>query len=145
MNNINGVYVLIIQLDADTSIRVGALGKKTLKKGLYAYVGSAQTNLEQRIKRHFKKEKRLFWHIDYLLSKKTAKIVKVLYKQADRIEECEIARNVSQKGKSINDFGSSDCNCKSHLFCIENHYFLQKSMQTLHTKQISEKKILPFI
>ena len=134
MNTVKGVYVLIIQLDADTSVSVGGLGKKMLEKGLYAYVGSAQTNLEQRIRRHLRKKKRLFWHIDYLLNQKTVKIVKVLYKQAAKAEECKTAKNLIQKGKSINDFGCSDCNCKSHLFRIEEHRFLEKSMQTLHPK-----------
>ncbi|UCF45194.1 MAG: GIY-YIG nuclease family protein [Candidatus Bathyarchaeota archaeon] len=129
-----GVYVLIIQIDKDVSMNVGALGKLTFEKGLYAYVGSAQVNLEQRIKRHFGKEKRLFWHIDYLLDDSLARIVKVLYKQANRSEECEIAKAISERGEPAAGFGCSDCSCKSHLFRIGDYRFLQESMRVLHAE-----------
>ena len=120
-----GVYVLIIQVDENVDMNVGALGKLTFEKGLYAYVGSAQANLEQRIKRHLRKEKRLFWHIDYLLNDSAARIVKVLYKQADKTEECEIAKVIGERGESVDGFGCSDCSCKSHLFRIGDYRFLQ--------------------
>jgi Uri superfamily endonuclease len=41
-----GIYVLVIWLDDDVSLQIGALGERKFKKGLYAYVGSAQANLE---------------------------------------------------------------------------------------------------
>lgn len=129
-----GVYALIIQLDKDTGVNVGALGKLTFEKGLYAYVGSAQANLEQRIKRHLRKEKRLFWHIDYLLNNSATRIVKVLYKQADKTEECDLAKAIGERGKPIDGFGCSDCSCKSHLFRIEDYRFLQESMRVLHVE-----------
>jgi Uri superfamily endonuclease len=87
---------------------------------LYAYVGSAQTNLEQRVKRHLKREKRLFWHIDYLLDNNAAEIVKVLYKEGDKTEECKTATRIGENGTPIAGFGCSDCNCKSHLFHIKS-------------------------
>ena len=85
MKQLKGIYVLIIQVNKDINIKVGALGETAFPKGLYAYVGSAQTNLEQRVKRHLKTEKRKFWHIDYLLDNPTAKITKVFYKQGKRL------------------------------------------------------------
>ena len=126
--------MLIIQVDENVDVNVGALGKLTFEKGLYAYVGSAQANLEQRIKRHLGKEKRLFWHIDYLLNDSAARIVKVLYKQADKTEEFNLAKAIGEKGKPIESFGCSDCNCKSHLFRIENCSFLQESIRILHVE-----------
>jgi Uri superfamily endonuclease len=123
--------VLIIQVDENVDVNVGVLGKLTFEKGLYAYVGSAQANLEQRIKRHLGKEKRLFWHIDYLLNDSATRIVKVLYKQADKTEECEIAKVIGERGEPIGGFGCSDCNCKSHLFHIGDYSFLQETMQVL--------------
>jgi Uri superfamily endonuclease len=128
---LKGIYVLIIQVDKNASVNVGALGKLTLEKGIYAYVGSAQSNLEQRIKRHLGKEKRLFWHIDYLLNDSAARIVKVLYKQADKTEECNLAKVIGEKGKPVDGFGCSDCSCKSHLFRIGDYRFLQESMRVV--------------
>jgi Uri superfamily endonuclease len=126
--------VLIIQVDKNVDVNIGALGKLTFEKGLYAYVGSAQANLEQRIKRHLAKEKQLFWHIDYLLNNSAARIAKVLYKQADKTEECNLAKAIGEKGKPVDNFGCSDCKCKSHLFRIGNYRFLQKSMQVVHAE-----------
>ena len=125
-----GVYVLIIQLNGDTAVSVGALGTLAFKKGLYAYVGSSQTNMEQRIRRHLRREKQFFWHIDYLLNSSAAKIVQVFHKQADKVEECAIAMALGERGESIDGFGCSDCKCRSHLFRIRDCGFLQESMQT---------------
>ena len=122
---LKGIYVLIIQLTEDTEAYVGSLGRISFKQGLYAYVGSAQNNLEKRIKRHFRKEKCMFWHIDYLLDLDSALIIDVLYKNAKKSEECITARTINAKGLSINGFGSSDCRCKSHLFRIDDYNFLK--------------------
>jgi Uri superfamily endonuclease len=125
---LKGIYVLIIQVGKDADVAVGALGKLTFKKGLYAYVGSAQNNLEQRIKRHLRKEKRKFWHVDYLLNNDMAKITKVFYKQANKAEECTLAEEIRKRSKPISGFGCSDCNCKSHLFRIHDYQFLREFM-----------------
>ena len=129
-----GIYVLIIQVENDAVINVGALGALTFKPGLYAYVGSAQTILKQRIKRHLRKEKRLFWHIDYLLDSDASKVVEVLHKKADKTEECVIAEALSQKGEPIDGFGCSDCHCRSHLFRITDYGFLHNSMRLFYVK-----------
>jgi Uri superfamily endonuclease len=131
---LKGVYVLIIEVNRDTRLNVGALGKSTFEKGLYAYVGSAQNDLEKRVKRHFRKEKRKFWHVDYLLDDDATRVVKVFYKQADKTEECAIAKVIGERGEPINDFGSSDCNCESHLYRIRDYEFLQESMRVLDVK-----------
>jgi Uri superfamily endonuclease len=128
---LKGVYVLIIQVEKEAVLNVGALGTLTFKPGLYDYVGSAQANMEQRVKRHLKKEKRLFWHIDYLLDNDAAKVVKVLHKKAGKSEECTVAKALSEKGEPVDDFGCSDCDCRSHLFHIGDYGFLLNSMQVL--------------
>ena len=132
-----GVYVLIIQLNSDVDVSIGALGKRHFVRGVYAYVGSAQINLEKRISRHCRKEKRKFWHIDYLLNNRAAKILKVLFKEAAKTEECKIAMEISRKNEAVVSFGCSDCNCKSHLFQIEKPDFLQEDMVELKTSELS--------
>ena len=81
-----GVDVLLVEVSKDLKIRIGALGKMKLEKGSYAYVGSAQNNLEKRIERHLMKNKKKFWHIDYLLANEFAKVIKAVYKKAGRKE-----------------------------------------------------------
>ncbi|MCD6466081.1 DUF123 domain-containing protein [Candidatus Bathyarchaeota archaeon] len=94
--------------------------------GIYVYVGSAQNSLEKRIARHFRKKKKKFWHIDYLLEDENVKIITVLYKIAPRREECRIAKEINSIGSPIKGFGSSDCKCKSHLFKLNNYEELKK-------------------
>jgi Uri superfamily endonuclease len=95
------------------------------------YVGSAQANLKQRVKRHLRKEKHLFWHIDFLLESEAAQIEKVLYIQGDKATECEIAKEISTRGDPVNRFGCSDCKCQSHLFHVVDVNFLEKQMRAL--------------
>jgi len=119
MRKIKGIYVLFISVKRDIFVKVGALGKIKFSQGTYAYVGSAQNGIKKRVARHLKKEKRKFWHIDYLLGEKNTHIEKVAYQKAPKEEECRIAQALSQIGKPIRGFGCSDCSCSSHLFKIE--------------------------
>lgn len=115
-----GIYVLLIEVEKNINIRIGNLRRINFRKGFYAYIGSAQNNLEKRIERHLKKEKKKFWHIDYLLSSSFAKVNIVFYKETDKEEECKIAKMLSKIAKQIKGFGSSDCNCESHLFILND-------------------------
>jgi Uri superfamily endonuclease len=131
---VKGIYSIVIRVYEDISVRVGALGKIDFEKGIYVYVGSAQTNLEQRVNRHLRKDKRLFWHVDYLLNNDAAKIVDAFYMQGEKAFECAIANQIDTRGERINGFGCSDCRCKSHLFRVKNYSFLCESMQRLQVK-----------
>ncbi|RLF47255.1 MAG: GIY-YIG nuclease family protein [Thermoplasmata archaeon] len=119
-----GSYLLIMELTRDKNIAVGALGIIHFKKGYYAYVGSAMNSIEKRVERHLRKEKKLRWHIDYLL--KEAKVEKIYYKESQEKEECRIAKIFLSNGFSyVKNFGASDCNCESHLFYAEDEEKLQ--------------------
>ena len=109
-----GSYLLVIKKENDSIIRIGKLGEIPLKKGFYVYVGSALNGLEQRIQRHLRENKKIHWHIDYLL--KHAKIINAFYKENNTREECFIAKIFEETLHSISGFGCSDCKCKSHLF-----------------------------
>jgi len=123
-----GVYILVVSVSKDINVNVGALGSVNFEKGLYAYVGSAQNNLEKRIERHLRKTKQKFWHIDYLLDNADVEVLKVFHKKAGRLEECKIAKNISEIGVPVKGFGSSDCKCKSHLFKLKGYQFLREFM-----------------
>jgi Uri superfamily endonuclease len=109
-----GAYVLVMTLPKDTSIIVGKKGLLHFEKGCYAYVGSAFNGLEQRIQRHLRSQKKIHWHIDYLLP--FVEIVEIFYKENTRREECRIARVFERNFVRIPGFGCSDCSCSSHLF-----------------------------
>lgn len=126
-----GVYVLVVSVGKDIEVNVGALGSIDFEKGLYAYVGSAQRNLEKRIERHLRKAKRKFWHIDYLLDNTSAKVVEVFYKEAEKSEECRVARELSERAVPVGNFGCSDCSCVSHLFMLKDSDYSRSSMAFL--------------
>jgi Uri superfamily endonuclease len=129
---LKGTYVLIIQINKRTRCKIGALGELTFPAGLYAYVGSAQNNIALRVARHLRKEKRLFWHIDYLLNNEAAKIINVYYKPGCKTEECHIANLLAQNSTPITGFGCSDCRCTSHLFQAGSFEFLRKYLKPLN-------------
>jgi len=119
---VEGAYLLFIRLKDDERMKIGKLGTFYFKKGLYVYTGSALKNLEGRIKRHLRKKKKIFWHIDYLLKSKKASIVAILIVESKEKIECKINNLIfSLPGAKvlIKKFGSSDCNCKSHLIYFE--------------------------
>ena len=129
-----GIYVLIIKVSKPACPKIGALGIISFPAGLYAYVGSAQNNLETRVKRHMRKEKRLFWHVDYLLADEAAEVSEVYCLEGDKTCECQIAQLLSQNSQPIAGFGCSDCHCVSHLFCSDNFTFLCSNMNRLNLK-----------
>ena len=126
-----GCYCLIINLKKDSKIKIGKkLGNIEFKQGYYIYVGSAMNSLTARIERHLSDEKKMHWHVDYLLKK--AEVSEVIYNQSKRKIECDLAQYISTKSEGIKNFGCSDCECESHLYyfktkkeaieCVESAY-----------------------
>lgn len=113
-----GCYCLIINLENSSKIKIGKLGKIDFEKGNYVYVGSAMNYLESRIRRHLRSEKKLHWHIDYLLKK--AEVSDVIYNESTKKVECELSQYISSNANGITDFGCSDCECESHLYYFKN-------------------------
>ncbi len=115
-----GIYVLVISVSKNMKTWIGSLGEIDFRKGLYAYVGSAQNNLERRIARHLSNTKKRFWHIDYLLENRSAKVLDAFHKKGRKNEECETAEDLAKSSSLIPGFGCSDCTCRSHLFRLED-------------------------
>lgn len=106
-------YQLLIRLGRASRITVGRLGDFRFPSGYYIYTGSARGRLESRVKRHLSKEKKLRWHIDYLLASPRASVEHVTLSSE---EEC--ALNARSPGDiPVPGFGASDCRagCGSHL------------------------------
>ena len=109
-----GSYILLIKLPTEQTIRIGGLNVVQFSRGYYAYVGSAMGGFKSRLNRHLKGNKRLHWHIDYLLQK--ASISGIILGETNDRAECAVAQALSRHFDSIPGFGSSDCKCRSHLF-----------------------------
>ncbi|MBM3253613.1 MAG: GIY-YIG nuclease family protein [Candidatus Omnitrophica bacterium] len=113
-----GSYLLILRLKQKRYINVGSLGKIFFKEGFYIYVGSAMANLTQRIDRHKRINKPHHWHIDELTT--IAEFYRVFLTRSSSRLECNIAMALAKIANwSIRGFGSSDCNCETHLFGIK--------------------------
>jgi len=118
---LKGVYLLFLNISRDIKIRVGSLGVISFPTGVYVYVGSAQNSVEARIKRHLRKKKTLRWHIDYLTSSKNVEPIYAVVLPLSRNYECRIAKILQENDSiSINNFGASDCRCRSHLYNIKS-------------------------
>ena len=63
-----GIYILFLRNEIEQRIQVGKLGEFQFQAGIYAYAGTAYGSggLHARLKRHFRQEKKVRWHIDYL-------------------------------------------------------------------------------
>jgi len=119
-----GIYVLLLFVSEEITLTIGKLGINNFTRGYYSYTGSAfgngATSLKNRIMRHLSKEKRKFWHIDYLLADERVSVEAVIVAETDKKVECEtnqyIKKTIGAK-VPIMGFGSSDCrkNCRSHL------------------------------
>lgn len=111
-----GTYILVMKLNKPVGIAVGKLGRFIFPAGRYLYFGSAMNGLHARISRHLRKDKKLHWHIDYLLRK--AMIIDVWYVESEERLECDLCQEAMKfPGATIpvKGFGSSDCKCESHL------------------------------
>lgn len=127
----NGVYALMLYVSHSTDIRIGTLGTLRFRRGTYAYVGSAQNGLQARLERHLRKDKKTFWHIDYLVHSKTCGITRVFFENAPKQRECTLAHQLGSFFESVSHFGSSDCDCASHLFRVSNANLAKKLMQRM--------------
>jgi len=72
------------------------------------------SGLQSRLRRHFRAEKRYYWHIDYLSGE--GSIQNVSYAETTEKKECDLANRLSLKLPAVAGFGCSDCRCRSHLF-----------------------------
>lgn len=112
-------YRLYILVARRLRFVVGALGMIELAPGCYVYTGSAHRRPLARLRRHLSRDKRLRWHIDYLLVQPGVQIVDLtLHREA----ECAVNRATGGE-VPVPGFGASDCRagCGSHLRRLSKH------------------------
>ena len=123
-----GIYALIIKIKDEISLKIGKNKNYRFFPGYYVYIGSAlgiySNNIEARLKRHFSRTKKLFWHIDYLLASPKVEPVKAFYAITELKMECRLSVQLQNFSNFIifENFGNSDCQagCKTHLYYFNN-------------------------
>jgi Uri superfamily endonuclease len=135
-----GIYTLLLFLPKQVTLTIGKLGKQRFPMGYYTYTGSAlgkgASSLKHRIARHMQKEKRRFWHIDYLLADENVSVEAVIVAETNENMECktnQYIKTIRGAKVPVKGFGASDCrkNCESHLLYfpeIENADFLVQKL-----------------
>ena len=137
-----GTYCLQINCKRDKQIGIGKLGDINFKPGSYFYIGSAANGIESRVLRHLREDKKIFWHIDYLLSDKDIEIDCAYYLDSSKKMECDISEELSAISLQVKGFGSSDCKCGSHLFLFSKD--ILNSVEKLLTERYRFKKLKSF-
>lgn len=110
-----GDYLVVLHLSTAMDLEIGSKGILHFEEGYYTYVGSAKANLTKRLERHKRKRKKMHWHLDYFRSH--CEMIATLSIRSSDDLECELAKAVNNlDGWEVPGFGSSDCDCNSHLF-----------------------------
>lgn len=131
-----GAYMLIIQVEQPVSVQIKSMGEVSFESGLWVYVGSAMgdgsTSLENRLRRHFRKEKTIYWHIDYLLDADT-EIVEAIWAESIKPIECDLVQSIAAHDDfrpGPKAFGSSDCRrgCIAHTYFYEGDEKIHNSL-----------------
>lgn len=112
-----GAYLLFCFAPRPVKAEIPSLGLTKISAGRYIYAGSAfgPGGLSSRIARHFKRYKKIHWHIDHLTC---------AYPPSEALAfphrtECELVSLLCERMQAtlpIKGFGSSDCpRCHAHL------------------------------
>ena len=131
----SGYYILLMFLRKGREISIGRKGEgRFFPRGWYAYAGSARRGLSKRIERHLAKNKKMHWHIDYLLESVEIRRVFVIPDPGLSLRnatfppeggggaplpfECCLADTLAHlpgAQRFFPRFGSGDCFCPGHL------------------------------
>ncbi len=143
-----GAYTLVIDLHEDLFFTLKSLGNLNFQRGTWVYVGSAMgrgsTSLENRIKRHFRKEKVIHWHIDHLLNS-DSRIKSAIFAESNTKVECTLAQRIEELDGIVpgpKGFGASDCTqgCFTHLFYSKTTKIEEAIMTTFEQLNLNPRK-----
>lgn len=119
----HGTYALFVRVIDPTAVEVAGL-RMLLPPGVYVYVGSAggPGGLKARVARHYRRYKRIHWHIDRLTTAEVVIVEKVCYvinSYGPLIEACVSACMEGAGFSPIPRFGASDDPLSNtHLFYV---------------------------
>ena len=120
---VNGAYGVLIALNEPVALNIRNLKAPDVSPGVYLYAGSAYGpgGIGARLARHFKKDKKLHWHVDRL----TVEASMLAAFAVPEGQECALVHGLLKTdlfSTAIAGFGSSDCqSCQSHLLSVRSH------------------------
>ncbi len=116
-----GSYILVFRINAPLRVKT-KYGFTILERGIYAYVGSAfgPGGLRARISRHWRREKRVHWHIDWVTVSSSCKHLGVFVFPGERLES-HLAAVLGERFEPVPGFGASDSPEDSHLFVLSRN------------------------
>jgi len=107
-----GLYCLVLRSLRPAHVSVGSLGECGFEPGIYVYVGSARGSggLRSRIRRHLDRRKPRRWHIDYLTTSQSFKILAACFGASTEGLETQLVADLLKDGlrPSIAHFGNTD-------------------------------------
>ena len=127
-----GTYMVVLKSSQREKIQIGKLGSFETCKGYYLYVGSAMGSggVKSRLKHHSKVSKKPHWHLDYLRAETEFYEAYALCSPERR--ECEWAGLMAKSeaaSEPLKGFGSSDCQCRTHLFYFSSSVKMARAIQ----------------
>ena len=139
--SVHGTYILLLECNNKLELPIGKLGKIVTEPGYYLYVGSAfgPGGIQARVRHHQRIASRPHWHIDYLRT--IAGLVDAWCVYGCRCEH-EWAHSLMQSDAAavpLKGFGSSDCDCTTHLFYFKRKPVKAELESLLNSKLVAVK------
>lgn len=112
-----GAYLLLMRLEQAAEFELRNSVSVRLERGWLAYAGSARGGggLRARLRRHFRTEKALHWHVDRL----TVYAAEIAALPVPDGNECDLVARLLRSPAfdiAVRGFGNTDCaTCDSHL------------------------------
>ena len=127
-----GTYLLLLECNQAKRLKVGRLGDMTMAKGFYLYTGSAfgPGGIHARIRHHSRIAGRPHWHIDYLRAVTRFAAAWCCYHARLEHQWAQLLKDHQGMEAPLKGFGSSDCECATHLFFSKSRPTLA-SLETL--------------
>jgi Uri superfamily endonuclease len=113
--------LLLLSLAQPARISVGRLGTFRFPAGHYTYAGSAlgPGGLSARLGRHARVEKRLHWHVDYLIQHAVLECAwQIAHPERLECAWASAMRGLPGAQMPVPGFGASDCHCPAHLVLL---------------------------
>lgn len=108
-----------------------------MRPGFYVYVGSAfgPGGVKARVSHHLTITPRPRWHIDFLRASSAVDEVWITYDPNRREHQwADVLQRTSGATIPLAGFGSSDCDCKSHLFYFHDRPSKLSFVRRIHSE-----------